>query len=87
MMFSAEFSSVASKDIEKLDWITQKRIRKKIDALKEEPFPHEVERMESYKDEKVFRVRVGDQRILYAVRYNAQKLLIIKVDKKGRVYG
>lgn len=45
-----------------------------------------MERVEDYKGEKVFRVRVGDQRILYIVRYNPNKLIIAKIDKRGRVY-
>jgi mRNA-degrading endonuclease RelE of RelBE toxin-antitoxin system len=36
--------------------------------------------------EKPFRVRVGDQRILYLVRHNPNKLIIIKIDKRSRVY-
>ena len=39
-----------------------------------------------YKAEKVFRVRVGDYRILYSVSYEENLILIIKVDKRGRVY-
>ena len=85
-LFPAEFSPRAAKEIQKLDFITKKRIGKKIDFLEEDPFPREVERVESYKDNKVFRVRVGDQRILYIVRYNSNKLIIVKVDKRGRVY-
>jgi mRNA-degrading endonuclease RelE of RelBE toxin-antitoxin system len=35
--------------------------------LEENPFPHEVERVEGYMGEKPFRVRVGNQRILYCL--------------------
>lgn len=85
-LFPAEFSSKAGKYIKKLDRLMNKRIRERIDRLEEDPFPKEVERVEGYKDEKVFRVRVGDQRILYIVRYNPNKLIIAKVDKRPRVY-
>ncbi|MBS3126372.1 type II toxin-antitoxin system RelE/ParE family toxin [Candidatus Woesearchaeota archaeon] len=84
--FPAEFSSKAAKYIKKLDGVTKKRIEERINKLEENPFPQEVERVESFGGEKVFRVRVGDQRILYVVRYNPHKLIIAKVDNRSRVY-
>ena len=57
-----------------------------MEKLEDDPFPKEAERVVEYKDEKVFRVRVGDQRILYIVKYNPNKLIIAKVDKRSRVY-
>ena len=62
------------------------RIKERINKLEEDPFPKEVERVEGYKGEKIFRVMVGDQRILYIVRYNPNKLIITKIDKRPRVY-
>lgn len=85
-LFPAEFSSRANKHIKKLDEVTRTRIKKRIERLEEDPFPQEVERVQDYNDQKVFRVRVGDQRILYIVRYNPNKLIISKVDKRPRVY-
>ena len=84
--FPAEFSNKAGKYIKKLDEITRGRIHERINKLEGDPFPQEVERVEDYKEEKVFRVRVGDQRILYVVRYNPNKLLVVRVDKRSRVY-
>jgi len=86
MPFPAEFSNQAGKYIKKLDTITKKRVHERVNKLEENPFPQEVERVEDYQGEKVFRVRVGNQRILYIVRYNPNKLLIVKVDKRPRVY-
>jgi len=84
--FTSEFSSQARKYVKKLDAVAKERIREKINKLEENPFPHEVERVEGYAGEKPYRVRVGDQRILYLVRHNPNKLLIIKIDKRSRVY-
>ena len=36
--------------------------------------------------EKLFRVRVGDYRILYEIDYTTKKLGIVKIDNRGRVY-
>ena len=83
-LFPAEFSSRAGKYIKRLDAILKRRIQEKIDKLEEDPFPKEVERVEGYKGEKVFRVRVGDQRILYIVRYTPSKLIIADIDNENR---
>ena len=85
-LFPAEFSTRASKYIKKLDDVMKKRILEKINKLEEDPFPQEVERVEDFEHEKVFRVRVGDQRILYIVKYNPNKFIVTKVDKRPRVY-
>ena len=81
--FPAEFSNKAAKYVKKYGG---ERIREKIEKLEENPFPQDIERVEDFKGEKVFRVRVGDQRILYIVRYNPNKLIVVKVDKRSRVY-
>ena len=86
-LFPAEFSRRAAKYInDKLGGVMGKRILEKINKLEENPFPQEVERVEDFEGEKVFRVRVGYQRILYIVRYNPNKLIVVKVDKRSRVY-
>ena len=84
--FPAEFSTQAAKYIRKLDKVMKDRILEKVNKLENDPFPQEVERVEDYQGEKVFRVRVGDQRILYVARYSPNKLIISKVDKRPRVY-
>jgi len=86
MAFSVQFAPKASKFIKKLNAQDNKRIKNKILRLQIEPFPPETTRVEEYKDEKVFRVRVGDYRILYSVYYDEKLILIIKIDKRGRVY-
>ena len=63
-----------------------KRIFKKIEELKEEPFPSDAVRVEEYKKDKVFRVRVGDYRILYYVDYEKSLIAIINIDKRSKVY-
>ena len=86
ILFPADFSTRASKYVKKLDEVSKNRIKMRVDRLEEDPFPKEVERVQDYKGEKVFRVRVGDQRVLYIVRHNPNKLIITKIDKRSRVY-
>ena len=86
MAFLSEFTTSASKYIRKLDTITKRRIEDRVNKLEENPFPQDIERVGMFENELLFRVRVDDQRILYIVRKNQNKLIIVKVDKRSRVY-
>jgi len=86
-MFSAELKKPALKFLKSVkDKTVLKRIENKIDELENNPFPQDIERVEGYKNVKVFRVRVGDYRILYFVDYSSSKVYIEKIDKRSRVY-
>ncbi|MBS3102523.1 type II toxin-antitoxin system RelE/ParE family toxin [Candidatus Woesearchaeota archaeon] len=86
-MFSAELKKPALKFLKSIkDKSLVKRLSDKIDELEKNPFPQDIERVEGYKDIKVFRVRVGDYRILYFVDYPSSKVYIEKIDKRNRVY-
>ena len=76
-MFSAELKKPALKFLKSIkDKTLLKRISDRIDELEKNPFPQDIERVEGYKDVKVFRVRVGDYRILYFVDYSASKFIL-----------
>ena len=86
-MFSTELNKQALKFLKSIrDKTALKRIGDKIDELEKNPFPQDIERVEGYKDIKVFRVRVGDYRILYFVDYSSSKIYIEKIDKRNKVY-
>lgn len=86
-MFSVEYENQAAKFIKKLSVKADvKRILAKIEELSENPFPQEATRVEGYQEVKVFRVRVGNYRILYFVDYDHSKLFVLKVDKRENVY-
>lgn len=86
-MFSVELKKQAIKFLKSVrDNVVLKRIGNRIDELENNPFPQDIERVEGYKDVKVFRVRVGDYRILYFVDYSSSKVYIEKIDKRSRVY-
>jgi len=86
-MFSAELKKPALKFLKSIkDKALLKRISDKIENLEKNPFPQDLARVEGYKDVKVFRVRVGDYRILYFVDYSSSKIYIESIDKRGKVY-
>ena len=84
-MFDIEYSKQAVKYLKSLDKTLVLRILQKIEKLKEEPIQHDSKRVEGY-GEKLFRVRVGDYRILYEVDYKNNLIGIVKIDKRARAY-
>ena len=84
-MLNADYSNQAKKFLKQSDKIIVKRILDEIEKLCMNPFPKDVKRVEGYA-EKVFRVRIGDYRILYEVDHDSSLLGIVKIDKRGRVY-
>jgi mRNA interferase RelE/StbE len=65
---------------------TRARIVKKYRMLQENPYPNGCKKMESIKwvNDAVWRVRVGDYRILYVIR--EQEVLVIDIDHRKDVY-
>jgi len=68
-----------------LDNILAKRLLQKIEIVSEQPVIHDTKRVEGY-GEKLFRVRVGDHRILYEIDYQNNRIGIVRIDKRSRVY-
>lgn len=86
-MFEAHFEKPAEKFIEKIkDGVLLKRILNRVETLRIKPFPPECVRVQEYKKDKVFRVRVGGYRILYYVNYERNILNVINIDKRPRAY-
>lgn len=57
----------------------------KIDeSLIENPVPHNAISIVGEKG--VFRIRIGDYRVLYRINYQANKIIVFKVDKRAKVY-
>jgi len=84
-MFEAIFSSAAKKILKNADSNIYDRIMKKVRELAIDPFPKGVERV-SGREEKTYRVRVGDYRILYSVFYEKNEIAITNIDKRSRAY-
>ena len=84
-MFSVEFSSQAKKFLKKSDKELAARIIKKSENLSVEPFPSDAKRVVN-RQEKIFRVRVGDYRIQYCVLYDKNLIFITEIEKRPRAY-
>lgn len=60
-----------------------KRIKEKLDSLCEEPYVNAI-KVREIKD--VWRVKVGDYRILYRIENNRMVILVVRIDHRKQVY-
>ncbi len=65
--------------------VLQQRLRARLDALQRDPFPHDVKRVEGT-PRKVFRVRVGEHRILYEVNLETHVVIVARIEHRKHAY-
>lgn len=84
MPFSLTFSNQAEKFLKKVDGELSQRIVGKIKLLQNEPVPHNAVKIVG--EERTFRIRVGDYRVIYELYWKDNAILIVKIDKREKVY-
>ena len=84
-MLKVKFSKLSERFLKRCNLEIYERITKKIKKLSEEPFPSNSVRITNRK-EKVFRVRVGYYRIIYALFKEKNLLFISEINKRSRIY-
>jgi mRNA interferase RelE/StbE len=80
-----EFSKDAGRFLRKQDKKNYQRIIKKIKSLTSNPFPQDCQRIQGRK-EKVFRIRIGNMRIMYVVLKERNLIFITEIGKRGNIY-
>ena len=84
-MFAVFLSSNAERFLKKSPKDLKERILQKIKNLAEDPFPSDSKRIVG-RDEKIYRIRVGDYSVQYVVFYDKKEVLISDIDKRQRAY-
>jgi len=85
-MYSVDLSQRAQKFLDKLDLHIKERIETTLKRLENNPVPSDAKFIGREGGEKIFRYRIGDYRALYSINENKKVILVIKVDKRPRVY-
>jgi len=86
LKYRVEFSSNSKKQLKKYDKNTIKRIIGSIESLTEFPYKHpHSERMKGYEGN-IYRLRVGDFRIIYEIFDDKVLIFIIKIGSRGDIY-
>ena len=83
MPYRIEIAPAAERQIRKLEATVRRRILDKIGTLGSNPRPAGVEKLT---DTGVYRVRVGDYRIIYDIEDKVTTVLILKVGDRKEVY-
>ncbi len=84
-MFSIKFNTRSHKTLQKYPRNISKRILKKISDLRTNPVPNYVKKIINVRS-KMYRIRVGDYRVLYIVNYENKEIYISNIDKRSRIY-
>jgi mRNA interferase RelE/StbE len=79
-----ELTPRALRDLKKLPAQARERLQPTIEALASDPRPAGVVKLEGEQD--VYRVRVGDYRILYEVHDSVLLVIVVKVGNRRDVY-
>lgn len=86
MIFSIDYDDQPKKFLKKQDKQLSKRIIDKLEfILSSNPVPPNARRITNHK-ELVFRIRIGNYRVLYRINYKTNRIIIIKIDKRSKAY-
>ena len=84
MAYRIELAPRAQRDLKALDRSVRGRIKQRIDSLAENPYPSGIKKIEGEDD--LYRLRVGDYRILYQVQGKVLLVLIVGIGHRRDIY-
>lgn len=82
--YRVQFKPSADKALSKLPVAVQRRIVAAVDALADDPRPAGAVKLTG--EDELYRVRVGDYRIVYQVQDRALLVLVVRVGHRRDVY-
>lgn len=84
MAYELQFKPSAARQFKKLDREMQKRIARRLDALVTEPLPPDAKKLQAELD--LYRIRVGDYRLIYQLRNKQLLILVVAVGHRRDIY-
>jgi mRNA interferase RelE/StbE len=84
MPHRVELSPAAARQLKKLGRSAIQQIAAKIDSLADDPRPRGCEKLVGY--EGLYRVRVGEYRIIYAVEDRLVLVVVLKIGSRADIY-
>lgn len=82
--YSVGYDSTARKELSKLDRQIARRVARAVSALGANPRPAGCRRLVGYDD--LWRVRVGDYRVIYTIRDTELIVLALRIAHRSDVY-
>ena len=84
-MFEIKLDRQPQDFLKKCDNVLFGRIKQKLNNLKENPVPSDAKRIIGY-ELPTFRIRIGKYRALYRINHQENRIIIVKIDHRERVY-
>ena len=84
MTYRVEIAPRAAKQIRSLSRQAQERVTAALDRLQNDPRPPGCRRLTGSED--LYRIRIGDYRLIYAIEDDELIVLVVKVGHRGDVY-
>lgn len=84
MPYRIEFAAKAARQFSALDRGLQTRLARRIDTLAANPRPQGVKKLSGEED--LYRLRVGDYRILYQIQERRLVVLVVGVGHRSEIY-
>lgn len=93
-MYKIELLTSAAREFKKLTPQVQREVLKKIEELKEQPFPDGCKKLSGvskkiqirFNSDSIFRVRTGNYRVLYTVNDDTIVICIVRIGARKEVY-
>lgn len=83
MPYTVRFNSSANRELRKLDPQVRRRVEPRVLALEDDPRPHGSKKLT---DREVYRIRVGDHRVIYSIDDARRLIEITQVADRRDVY-
>jgi mRNA interferase RelE/StbE len=84
LAYRIELSPRAQRDLKALDGSVRRRIKQRIDTLAQNPYPSGIKKLEG--EDELYRLRVGDYRILYQIKGKILLVLIVGIGHRRDIY-
>jgi mRNA interferase RelE/StbE len=84
MKWTVEFTPGSETDLLRLQTVSRLRVARAIAKLEDDPFPTGREKMKGHVN--LWRIRVGDFRVVYAVDESRRSLTITRIRDRKEVY-
>ncbi len=84
MAYTVQIAVRALRDLARLDKPIRRRIRDAIDRLGEDPRPHGAKALQGQPG--LFRIRVGDDLVVWEIRDRVRVVLVVRVGHRGDIY-
>lgn len=84
MAYRIEFAPRADRQFKALDRSLQARLARRINSLAENPRPQGIKKLAGEED--LYRLRVGDYRIIYQIQEKRLVVLVVGVGHRAEVY-